>query len=862
MSAVEPPTRVELYGCAEWPDGACAVAHDTLTLWIADTAPEPLKVTIDGAEVAIHDVATPQGGARLQVSARPGTLKVAVPGRRPWHRRLVPFAASSALRAVAALRGDGDLDGADAQLAALTRTATVVGALGEAARNALARGEIGRARTLLEKSIAQNEAGNRPRAMLRDRTALAYLLSEYGYAPSLVRAQLDALRPLAGRHAEAAVDLDYSEAAFAAVMRTPGASLSVTARLLARAERLGLDDVALDAHQMRATALVLAGRWFDLLVALRPLREAVLMGALTGCKRAEVVTNLSWYRMSGHRQAPHLYPKLPVATLKAAATAWRKDCPRPLSVANAEVNLGWAAVFSDAFGEAQAHLEAARAVAKDLDLRSRLEHAQLQASIDLGRGNFERALRAFERLGRRAKQVELLTGQWHAAVGRGEALEGLGRLDEAIAAYRESERLRAALAERIPLGEGRDSLLFERRRGAERLIAALTKAGRGVEAIEAIRWASKGTLRWAELHARLLRSEFDAERGARQLRLREARSDLMEAVAAAWDLPEDAVSAERNAVMTRAARARMTFNRLMGQAPEARPLRAEAPGKNQAFVYAHPVDDGMIAWAHTSAGLFSTTATTAALARLQALAPALLTVREVFVYAHPTLAALDWGGWPLGGRPLFHRASVVQRADLPPVDAVAKSSATLVTADPSGNLPSASAEGRYVADWLRGRGHSVTHTSGPLDYERLRGLLSGPLAHWHYSGHGVQAGLDGLDSGLMLQDELRFAVPDVLALDRAPRRVVLAACELGRRGSRRGSPGFGLAHALLIAGAEEVVAATRLVDDDRAARWVRVFYRETTRSQTWAEAVRKARVELAVSDPQLDAAAFRVWSRK
>jgi CHAT domain-containing protein len=211
------------------------------------------------------------------------------------------------------------------------------------------------------------------------------------------------------------------------------------------------------------------------------------------------------------------------------------------------------------------------------------------------------------------------------------------------------------------------------------------------------------------------------------------------------------------------------------------------------------------------------------------------------------------------GRPLYETATTIFHADLraaPRDDAPLAIRRALVLADPPGVLPAARHEADRVAAQLAAAGVDVVRADG-LDRRALRAAWARSIELFHYSGHGVQAGLDGLEGGIPLADGARLSTLDVLTTTAVPRRAVLAACDLGRRGSTRSAPGLGFAHALLLVGADEVVAATRPVDDAATTRWVERLYDHLGAGADLAEAVRAATAELA--DTQ-DATAFRLWS--
>ncbi len=83
----------------------------------------------------------------------------------------------------------------------------------------------------------------------------------------------------------------------------------------------------------------------------------------------------------------------------------------------------------------------------------------------------------------------------------------------------------------------------------------------------------------------------------------------------------------------------------------------------------------------------------------------------------------------------------------------------------------------------------------------------------HHVGH---ARGDGWDGSLALGGDRRLDVGDLLSV-RGPRYAVLSGCETGLLDPRAHAGGMSLAHALLLAGAQAVLATDAVVDDELGA---------------------------------------------
>jgi cellulose synthase operon protein C len=242
--------------------------------------------------------------------------------------------------------------------------------------------------------------------------------------------------------------------------------------------------------------------------------------------------------------------------------------------------------------------------------------------------------------------------------------------------------------------------------------------------------------------------------------------------------------------------------------------------------------------------------------------------RRVRVLGYGPLAEVDFHALPYQGEAFGARRQIVYSLDLPPLGDLPTAGAptgarpAVVVADPTGNLPEARREGEDVAAVLRRRRAGVVSVLGPQGGRagaRVRAIL--PRAElFHYAGHGRFASADGIGSALPLADGTSLALTDVLALaiQGAPRQVVLSGCETGRTHNKAGA-NLGLAHAFVLAGSEAVVASVREVGDEVARQLsTRLHGHE---EDDLGEALRLTQLALSRDRPAADWAAFRVIVR-
>jgi tetratricopeptide (TPR) repeat protein len=173
--------------------------------------------------------------------------------------------------------------------------------------------------------------------------------------------------------------------------------------------------------------------------------------------------------------------------------------------------------------------------------------------------------------------------------------------------------------------------------------------------------------------------------------------------------------------------------------------------------------------------------------------------------AYLPMAALRWRGVPLGAlRPLVR---TLRPANLtcwrPTTSALPRRAAVL--ADSRGDLPGAR---REAEDVTRRLGDGTSLALGPAaDRAAINSALSADFLHL-----AMHAEIDELGGKLVLADGHLSAL-ELASTPRVPARVVLATC-----GSAMSPPGaYSLALGFLAAGAEQVLATLRRINDDDTA---------------------------------------------
>ncbi|MBV1861629.1 MAG: hypothetical protein KUG77_24635 [Nannocystaceae bacterium] len=169
--------------------------------------------------------------------------------------------------------------------------------------------------------------------------------------------------------------------------------------------------------------------------------------------------------------------------------------------------------------------------------------------------------------------------------------------------------------------------------------------------------------------------------------------------------------------------------------------------------------------------------------------------------------------------------------------------------------------GGWSAGWRETSGGSLPmadaiQPGGLLFYyghgQRVSVTRSSPLSHDNDVG----------STALLLAPDAQWGTQDVSSLDHAPRWAVLLGCDVAFPDDRSWSGGLNLAHALLLAGTNEVLAATGPLDAKMAAQvGARLFSGHASEAFELSDALHR----LWATDPSPEAlppfSPLRVWSR-
>ena len=891
---------VDVAGCAAIVAGpVCEIGEErALDLWLpsalgtATFAAEgiPLASNPTNAHEGVrHRVTLPPSARSLtmRVRSRDGEMT------RAWSLRVEAEAAvPEVVTRARALRGRGELaeavailEGADGSLTGVDRAR----AASLRARIELARGNSAEALRALDGSMRELASAGRHSDAADDASVAVFVMLEqrrFGEARAMIARAL----PWNEHYAEGRAISLYNEGL---VSRDTGDARTALGKLAAaeqQAECLGLGRLQSMVMQAEAILLEHLGRLDDALARLRQVERAGLANT-SACDRGVLLLNVGWVALVAADRDPDalstearaIDPRVPLE----AALVLERECKNRRQEVNVLTNLTSAALLRNDTTGARARLEEAQALLPEADALVAFHWHRLEAELAMQAGNVQAALASFQRLGRAATHAGALGDAWFAADGRAAALARLGKPLRALEASDEAERLLEAASKQVPLGEGRGSFLGDRERSTRRRVDLLLDLGRDADALSAARRARARLVTDLQQADRV--AELDSAGRARWEdalgKYRRARDELSDEAKLDWgrsarELQGATARRKERELALRAAleNAYATLSLSAASAASAAEPSLEAPAAGTLLLGYHQGTRGWVAFAATSTrvravriGDVDPSASPSTLARtlLSPFATEIAHASRIDVHADGALAALDVHALAWEGRPLLERAPIAYPLDIggresSVSEATLRAPRALVVGDPRGDLPAARAEAAATAATLALIDGSEVRVLVGRDATRAAVLAAlGDVRLLHWAGHGVFSGRDGWSSALPLAGDERLTLGDVLTLPTTPPLVVLSGCETARSGDAA-HPGaaLGLAHAFLLSGAREVIAATRVVDDAVTARLMGELYRALPATpRDLAAALRDAQRAMAKSDPASDWGAFRALSR-
>lgn len=733
----------------------------------------------------------------------------------------------------------------------------------------------GRASWSLSLTQAKKETSHDDLREVNEQTRLVYHDIRAGRLAA-ARETLASLRIPAQAPAESRYLMSYYRGLLAETVGDYRSALAEVQESVKVAERVKLEDWQWFSEQEMALLFLKVGRFHEAAQVFDHLRRTPHQGG--SCVEAALLNNQAWSILLAREAGENLGD--PAHLLERALKTY-ETCKRaePEEKVDTLMNLALAHLQEGRLAQARNLLSQAHELEPDATTPHKLWWLELEARIALGEGRPAEALKLFADLQELALVTSSADGRLRAAFGEARSQEALRDRAAALEALRRVESLLDEQSLQVPLQEGRERFMAARQAAVSLHVELLLKQDRKEDALAVARHARSRVLRQLERGDRLANLTPDQRRLWEQLLTdyQEKRAALEERAKDEWRLPSDQRRRELAAKKVDAEAVKKLLDQalLVLVGPQEAPgEELSPPGPGELLLAYYPLSHGWAGFAddgRTVAACRFELPADLSPSRYEELSRLLLLpfsasiekARKIRILPSGPLQGVDFHELPFNGDILLARTPVVYGLDLP-VSSDSRQALgrhALLVADPRDDLPGALAEARTVGQILESGSRSWTT-------EELKGMEASAVAVrnrfaaadlLHYAGHGTFSGLGGWESGLLLAQETRLTLGDILALPRVPPWVVLSGCDTGRSSTETSVESLGLAQAFLLAGSRAVVASIRPADDREVPAFFTELYRQWDRETDLAVALQRAQLSWRRRNPGADWAGFRLF---
>jgi len=829
--------EVAFSGCAEVRGGSCALDESRrLRIWVAD-AKASLQAWTELGSLAVEASAVEAGQAFDVVVPAGAQLLGVGTGEWQWFGLQVkPFIRDAEVDAASArLQAEpvGAAKRLQAELPSLQgdRRARITSLLGRAA---MQTGDYAAAKRLLTESAALFKASGQTSRWLQDVLAVAFVSN------ARLGAFAETLRLLQECEAGLAdapwlrAEHSYQQGLVHSGTGNIRGALAAFRKAKSWSLRLSNDGVLLATQQWMAMTLLAIGRGDEALEI-----EEGLVGKVTrakDCIRGPVYATASWIAMG---QTPMDVDKTQLWIDEASRALGA--CKDPFRTRNAELNEVTFAIKKQDYESAHEHLITLESEPSGQTTQFAILEKGMSGRLKFAQGNAKAAAVIFDQALRLSSASGYVDDEIRMKVAKGTALLRSNNAALAIALFEDAETQLDQRLLFVPLGEGRTRFLAAREEGAQGLVSAHLALGNRKAAFVAARRARSRALQTAILGERV--GHLSAEQHGEWLRalaeFSALRAQLELASAEDWHLSQ----VELNAALTQRhplrehAQAKLDEAFSLLSETAAKPWLAPPPSQGELLLLyvqrrSSNAQNSLVQW-----DAFAASRTTVKHAVVDTVEPngsantthpwllpfskAIEAATEIRVLFTNNFSE-EVHSFAFKGYPLLKHAPVVYALDVPAAHTA--EGRPLIVSNAQGDLPQSAEEGRQLETALKSRAPKLLEGSD-ADRKSVLDLL--PTTGWfHYAGHAVFQGAEGLDSGLPLAQGSKLSAADVLSLSAAPALVVLSACEAGRSSGDSNTAGLGLAQAFVLAGSKAVLAPNRPVDDGFSRQLMELVYQQ------------------------------------
>lgn len=855
--------EVAFAGCVEIVNDVCLLDEPRLLRFWVPGIVEHLQATTDVGAASLEAYGV-QGGTAIAVHVPDGVASLRVSTKEvPLVQMKLRSWTEPQVLADARISAKTDLQAAQSLLEKALKAAK--GETAARIRSLLGRihmqaGRYDEALALLEASAKDYVDLNQPFAASKDKIAMSFIASTRRSDAKVALQLLAQAGAVDLRARDLRAEIDYQRGVVEGMVGNVRGALVFVKQALVWAQRLGSATLEVAAQQWMAMTLSSLGRVDE---ALAMQLQIVSGGSANPCVRAPVLATAAWLSLL---QKP-VDAEQTETRLRDARQAL-EACPDPFRSRNQSLN-------EISFFLARGRLDETERALRDLHVSDQgrtgglsVLELELQGRLALAQRHARRALQSFEHAETLATAAGLGDEALRMHVWQAQALADNGQPRAAIRLLEQAEDILDQRLQLVPVGEGRVRFVQMRDQGVRTLVNLHLLAGDAKKAFDAARRGRSRALRGLALGEQLagLRGQAKAKwlsDIAEYQRLR----DNAEEYSDAWALSQSELTTQAELTAERNKRAQEALDKayvnLVGSLPGEGALPALHLSQGDLallFVKEHDADGTDMRWRGfaASADQVRTSLVTAPSSGLQEhpwfvpFAGAIESARRIRVL-FTDVATEELHAATFKQKPLQNHAPVAYSLDI--ASAPSALGRPLVVADPTEDLPAAHHEGREVAEMLKVGTDGRLLLGRASTRQAVMAML--PAAGWfHYAGHSVFGGEEGLDSGLPLAQRQRLLAADVLALAAVPEVVVLSSCEAGRSAGNSNTAGLGLAQAFVVAGAKVVIAPNRPVSDEISRVFMQRLYKHVSAGLP-AERALQAAVSEANAQQESDWSTFR-----
>ena len=570
--------------------------------------------------------------------------------------------------------------------------------------------------------------------------------------------------------------------------------------------------------------------------------------------QAELLMNRGWIAyLTREKGSPGADP----LTFFEAAWQIYRDSPKFEYRFHNLLNLAAAELQAGHTEAARTYLERATAFQTGANAAQRLMALELEGRLLLRQDKASQALRRFLELENAARAAALPSLRWQGLWGRSQALAQLGRTAEALETLARAARFADEEMLLIPADRGRETFLAQRDQ-ATRLQLELLLEQKSIDAA------------WLALLERMTQSQRLLQRDEKLASLDDAgRQRRDEAIARLKSSFPAEAREEQSRLSLENPDAGYWQAQILDQlgVPSTQQLTFPPPRKGELMLTFFPLAAGWVAFARSDRDIVARILPVRPAAAPEELARNLLALFRDEIAASHRLKVVPWGALlAVDFHTLISDRMVVYgvaAGRLPA--ATGKLSSALLVEAPSGGLRRAADEIAFAQAILKERRPQLALTTLDQSNGSLTEIRQGIATadFLHFAGHSEAKGYAGFDSQLSLQWFTPLRLADLFTLEKVPRLIVLSSCEgADDRDPESGEKGLGLAQAFVLLGADQVLAATRSVNDAKAARLMQEVYERWPAGDVEVDLallLHEAQKFLRAAEPDPTWEAFRVF---